>query len=126
MKKIFIEVEVPDSYTCSDLVAIENAFDDGNWQQITAEPNMETAWAEGYQMGIADERTSEDNIGIAGFGAKVNPNRNNPYRNLAPQHRALSDEDMRRLWLSTAMKIPHCEHYLHFARAVEAAIRSQS
>jgi len=37
------------------------------------------AWAEGYQMGIADERNSEANIGIAGFNAKVEPARENPY-----------------------------------------------
>jgi len=37
------------------------------------------AWAEGYRMGVADERTSEANIGIAGFNAKVEPDRQNPY-----------------------------------------------
>ncbi len=37
------------------------------------------AWQEGYRQGVLDERTSEDNIGIAGFGAKVGPARNNPY-----------------------------------------------
>ena len=37
------------------------------------------AWQEGYRQGVLDERTSEDNIGIAGFGAKVEPARNNPY-----------------------------------------------
>lgn len=37
------------------------------------------AWAQGYQQGIEDERTSEANIGIAGFGAKVEPARQNPY-----------------------------------------------
>ena len=37
------------------------------------------AWDEGYESGINDERTSEANIGIAGFGAKVVPNRQNPY-----------------------------------------------
>lgn len=37
------------------------------------------AWSEGYRQGIEDERTSEENIGIAGFGAKVEPNRENPY-----------------------------------------------
>lgn len=37
------------------------------------------AWAEGYSQGVEDERTSEDNIGIAGFGAKVEPARENPY-----------------------------------------------
>lgn len=37
------------------------------------------AWAEGYHQGVEDERTSEANIGIAGFGMKVNPARQNPY-----------------------------------------------
>lgn len=37
------------------------------------------AWAEGYASGVTDERTSEANIGIAGFGAKVEPARENPY-----------------------------------------------
>lgn len=43
------------------------------------------AWAEGYRMGIADERTSEANIGIAGFNAKVEPDRQNPYKTPQPQ-----------------------------------------
>jgi transcription elongation factor Elf1 len=37
------------------------------------------AWSEGYLQGVEDERTSETNIGIAGFGAKVEPARENPY-----------------------------------------------
>jgi hypothetical protein len=43
------------------------------------------AWAEGYRAGIADERTSEANIGIAGMGMKVEPARNNPYRTTTPR-----------------------------------------
>jgi hypothetical protein len=42
------------------------------------------AWDEGYRAGINDERMSEANIGIAGFDAKVEPARNNPY-STAPQ-----------------------------------------
>lgn len=42
------------------------------------------AWHQGYRAGINDERTSEANIGIAGFGAKVEPARQNPYA-AAPQ-----------------------------------------
>lgn len=38
------------------------------------------AWQEGYEQGVADERTSEANIGLAGFGGKVNPARTNPYQ----------------------------------------------
>ena len=41
--------------------------------------SLAKAWGEGYQQGVEDERTSEANIGIAGFGAKVRPARNNPY-----------------------------------------------
>jgi hypothetical protein len=37
------------------------------------------AWAAGYQQGVEDERISENNIGIAGFGMKVEPARENPY-----------------------------------------------
>jgi hypothetical protein len=42
------------------------------------------AWDEGYRAGIDDERTSEASIGIAGFDAKVEPARNNPYRTTPP------------------------------------------
>lgn len=41
-------------------------------------------WDEGYKSGVDDERTSADNVGIAGFGMKVNPARVNPYRSAAP------------------------------------------
>ena len=41
-------------------------------------------WEEGYRQGIEDERTSEANIGICGFNAKIEPNRQNPYKT-APQ-----------------------------------------
>ena len=47
-----------------------------------AQPEPEpvaSAWAEGYKAGIEDERSSEANIGIAGFGAKIEPARQNPY-----------------------------------------------
>lgn len=37
------------------------------------------AWADGYSAGVADERTSAANIGIAGFGGKIEPARGNPY-----------------------------------------------
>jgi len=46
------------------------------------------AWAEGYRMGVTDERTSEANIGIAGFNAKVEPARENPYINTPSQQEA--------------------------------------
>ena len=52
-----------------------------------AEPEQEPvarAWQEGYNQGVEDERISEANIGIAGFGAKVEPARQNPYKTTAP------------------------------------------
>jgi hypothetical protein len=50
------------------------------WEPLYAAPApVAQAWDEGYQAGINDERTSEANIGIAGFGAKVQPGRTNPY-----------------------------------------------
>ena len=39
----------------------------------------EKAWSEGYKQGIEDERTSESNIGIAGFNMKIEPARKSPY-----------------------------------------------
>lgn len=47
-------------------------------QPAQQEPVVQ-AWSEGYRAGVADERTSEANIGIAGMGMKVEPARNNPY-----------------------------------------------
>jgi len=41
--------------------------------------DLATAWAEGYRSGVTDERISESNIGISGFGAKIEPARANPY-----------------------------------------------
>jgi hypothetical protein len=55
-----------------------------------AEPEQEPvarAWQEGYNQGIEDERISEANIGICGFGAKVEPARQNPYKTTAPTPR---------------------------------------
>ena len=46
---------------------------------LVQDESLAKAWGEGYQQGVEDERTSEANIGIAGFGAKVRPARNNPY-----------------------------------------------
>lgn len=44
-----------------------------------AKHKMAEVWAKAYKQGVEDERTSEANIGIAGFGEKVNPARQNPY-----------------------------------------------
>lgn len=51
---------------------------------IVASVDAATAWADGYASGLIDERTSDDNIGIAGFGAKIDPARANPYLLAAP------------------------------------------
>jgi len=56
-----------------------------------AEPVASVAWQEGYRAGVNDERISEANIGIAGFGAKVEPNRNNPYAAPQPQAALLTN-----------------------------------
>jgi hypothetical protein len=51
-------------------------------KKALAQPAQELvakAWNDGYKAGVADERTSEANIGIAGFGAKIKPARQNPY-----------------------------------------------
>lgn len=62
---------------------------------LASEP-VATAWDEGYRAGITDERESEANIGIAGFDAKVEPARNNPYRS-APPAAAQPDEPVTRM-----------------------------
>mgnify|MGYP003520902218 FL=1 len=52
-----------------------------DWQSVAAQASkpLSDAWQEGYKAGVEDERISESNIGIAGYGAKVNPARQNPY-----------------------------------------------
>jgi hypothetical protein len=64
-------------------LALRQAIAEAEKQEPVAQ-----AWDEGYRTGINDERMSEANIGIAGFGAKVEPARNNPYRTppAAPVH----------------------------------------
>ena len=57
---------------CNAVLEINNKLD-------VAKVDAASVWAEGYRQGIEDERTSEANIGIAGFGMKVNPARQNPY-----------------------------------------------
>ena len=53
-------------------------------KQAEKQEPVAQAWDEGYQAGVNDERMSEANIGIAGFDAKVEPARNNPYRITQP------------------------------------------
>ena len=70
---------------CGDECRIE--WEEGDYPEAlaTALPHLSTArevvkaWQQGYHQGVQDERTSEANIGIAGFGAKVEPARINPY-----------------------------------------------
>jgi len=52
---------------------------------IAPQPQAAIAWQEGYRAGVNDERISDANIGIAGFDAKVEPNRSNPYADPQPQ-----------------------------------------
>lgn len=47
--------------------------------ETQASKPLSDAWQEGYKAGVEDERISESNIDIAGYGAKVNPARQNPY-----------------------------------------------
>ena len=54
---------------------------------LSAARGVVEAWQQGYHQGVLDERTSEANIGIAGFGAKVEPARINPYLTLASRSR---------------------------------------
>ena len=54
---------------------------------LSAARGVVEAWQQGYHQGVQDERTSEANIGIAGFGAKVEPARINPYLTLASRSR---------------------------------------
>jgi hypothetical protein len=69
----------------------------------TVQEPVAQAWDEGYRAGIDDERTSEANIGIAGFGAKVEPARNNPYRATLPKQpapvQAVDTDELTILWM---------------------------
>lgn len=56
--------------------------------------DLATAWAEGYRSGVTDERISESNIGIAGFGAKIEPARANPYMIDASPKGGITDENI--------------------------------
>jgi hypothetical protein len=58
-------------------------------------PSFASAWAQGYRTGINDERESETNIGAAGFGAKIEPARANPYTH--PARKPMTRDDMRKL-----------------------------
>jgi hypothetical protein len=91
----------------------------------TVQEPVAQAWDEGYRAGIDDERTSEANIGIAGFDAKVEPARNNPYRTTPPAAPVpLTDEQIYAIGKEIGMKCrlegnPNID--LDYARAIEAA-----
>lgn len=70
-----------------DLQTTSDALGHASREQEQAEPvGLVQAWSEGYGAGVQDERISESNIGIAGFGAKVNPARQNPYATAKFKH----------------------------------------
>jgi hypothetical protein len=122
--------KVYDGNHCEDMATVEVL------QSALAEPSepVALAWEEGYRAGVEDERTSEANIGIAGFGAKVNPARNNPYKNTHPPvPEPLTDEEIiskARLAFLKVQGMSDDEVNQHtfeiqLSRAVEAAIRSK-
>lgn len=83
------------------------------------------AWQQGYHQGVQDERTSEANIGIAGFGAKVEPARINPY--LPQQPVAV---DAHELWAAAQLApgegiedgVSRIENILHHTTTQPAAV----
>jgi hypothetical protein len=90
------------NYECQNPDCIRAQRDEfvNRFEQPADEPTVkesltvekQAAWDEGYRTGIEDERMSEANIGIAGFGAKVEPARINPYRS-QPLYRAPQNPD---------------------------------
>jgi flagellar biosynthesis/type III secretory pathway protein FliH len=64
----------PDYEHSKAITSLRQAIEQAEKQEPVAK-----AWDEGYRAGVNDERMSEANIGIAGFNAKVEPARNNPY-----------------------------------------------
>jgi hypothetical protein len=120
-----------------DTQQVEWGFEKNNprWQKISplytapqpvqAEP-VAKSWDEGYRAGVNDERMSEANIGIAGFGAKVEPARNNPYRT-TPQRTwvGLTDEEINVIDAGTMFhEAPEWE--MRFARAIEAKLKEKN
>ena len=97
-------------------------------EQPAQEEPVEAAWQQGYDQGVADERTSEANIGIAGFGAKVNPARVNPYtRPQAREWVGLTDEEMQDIeaetWGAAFLRPQSARQY---ASAIEAKLREKN
>ena len=85
------------------------------------------AWAEGYRMGIADERTSEANIGIAGFNAKVEPARENPYVTTLPQRTwaGLTDEERGQVYVDWRFNGSNSSN-LELCKVIEAKLKEKN
>jgi hypothetical protein len=75
-----------DHFSMQDARSSIRRLEEALAKQEQGEP-VANAWAEGYRMGIVDERISEANIGIAGFNAKVEPARQNPYGTPQPKQK---------------------------------------
>ena len=68
------------------------------------------AWQKGYRAGVDDERTSEANIGIAGYGAKIEPARANPHATPQSSAPVVGDDARdaaRYRWLRDVSVPPH-------------------
>ena len=104
-----VEDITPKNVTAA-IAALRTAIQQAEAQQpVTGEP-VAKAWEEGYRRGVEDERTSNANIGIAGFGAKVDPARQNPYRDAAHPEPSVPDDVVlkakRYEWLRKADRWP--------------------
>jgi hypothetical protein len=82
------------------------------------------AWDEGYRAGINDERMSEANIGIAGFNAKVEPARNNPYLTTPQPQRewvGLTDDEIQFIYADSGYNDIEM-----FAAVIEAKLKEKN
>ena len=85
------------------------------------------AWDEGYRQGVEDEQISASNIGIAGFGAKVEPARQNPYGTTPPQRPwvGLTDEEIKRIG-KLDLDSNYFGLWYDFAKAIEAKVKDKN
>lgn len=98
-------------------------------ESLQVQEPVARAWQEGYNQGVQDERISEASIGIVGFGAKVEPARQNPYRLTAPTPRKpveLTESEIAHAAASSkaCVSVAHGER-VAFARAVIAAYEAK-
>jgi len=117
-----------------------NSTDDNVDMSKGAMKPVSAAWDEGYRQGVEDERTSEANIGYAGFGAKVEPARQNPYGTTPPKPPVtqrtwvgLTDEEIEREWqhqMAIYIEEVDSEYWgvcdSEFARAIEAKLKEKN